>query len=142
MKPLLVLSLLSCSAVLALEQTTVDYGHIAITADRQEKDGAFVRCKWASGNRDWKHTAARHVRLLSTLCHSWSGPSGRPRRHSCRRSFGSVACRRISSVAPEVIYHRGLILHSVRCEQPPKAAESQLTSGLLTFKLAAKVALP
>jgi hypothetical protein len=45
MKPLLVLSLLSCSAVLALEQTTVDYGHIAITADRQEKDGALVRCR-------------------------------------------------------------------------------------------------
>jgi len=45
MKPLLVLSLLSCSALLALEQTTVDYGHIAITADRQERDGALVRCR-------------------------------------------------------------------------------------------------
>ena len=45
MKPLLVLSLLSCSAALALEQTTVDYGHVAITADRQERDGALVRCR-------------------------------------------------------------------------------------------------
>jgi lipopolysaccharide assembly outer membrane protein LptD (OstA) len=45
MKPLLLFSLLSCSAALALEQTTVDYGHIAITADRQEKDGALVRCR-------------------------------------------------------------------------------------------------
>jgi len=45
MKPLLVLSLISCSALLALEQTTVDYGHIAITADRQERDGALVRCR-------------------------------------------------------------------------------------------------
>jgi lipopolysaccharide assembly outer membrane protein LptD (OstA) len=45
MKPLLVLFLLSCSAALALEQTTVDYGHVAITADRQERDGALVRCR-------------------------------------------------------------------------------------------------
>ena len=45
MKPLLLLSLLSCSAALALEQTTVDYGHVAITADRQERDGALVRCR-------------------------------------------------------------------------------------------------
>jgi lipopolysaccharide assembly outer membrane protein LptD (OstA) len=45
MKPLLLLTLLSCSAALALEQTTVDYGHVAITADRQEKDGALVRCR-------------------------------------------------------------------------------------------------
>ncbi len=45
MKPLLLLSLLSCFAALALEQTTVDYGHVAITADRQEKDGALVRCR-------------------------------------------------------------------------------------------------
>ena len=45
MKRLLLLTLLSCSAVLALEQTTVDYGHIAITADRQERDGALVRCR-------------------------------------------------------------------------------------------------
>jgi lipopolysaccharide assembly outer membrane protein LptD (OstA) len=45
MRPLLLLSLLSCSAVLALEQTTVDYGHVAITADRQEKAGALVRCR-------------------------------------------------------------------------------------------------
>jgi lipopolysaccharide assembly outer membrane protein LptD (OstA) len=44
MKPLLLLSMLFCSAALALEQTTVDYGHIAITADRQEKVGAIVRC--------------------------------------------------------------------------------------------------
>jgi lipopolysaccharide assembly outer membrane protein LptD (OstA) len=45
MKPLLLISLLSCSAALALEQTTVDYGHLAITADRQEKAGALVRCR-------------------------------------------------------------------------------------------------
>src|SRR6202163_4791385 len=45
MKPLLLLSLLSCSAALALEQTTVDYGHVAITADRQERDGAIIRCR-------------------------------------------------------------------------------------------------
>ena len=45
MKSLLLLSLLSCFAALALEQTTVDYGHVAITADRQEKDGALVRCR-------------------------------------------------------------------------------------------------
>src|SRR6202023_2058457 len=45
MRLLLLLSLLSCSAVLALEQTTGDYGHVAITADRQEKDGALVRCR-------------------------------------------------------------------------------------------------
>jgi lipopolysaccharide assembly outer membrane protein LptD (OstA) len=45
MRPLLLLALLSCSAALALEQTTVDYGHIAITADRQEKDGDLVRCR-------------------------------------------------------------------------------------------------
>ena len=45
MKPSLVICLLFCSAALALEQTTVDYGHIAITADRQEKDGAVVRCR-------------------------------------------------------------------------------------------------
>jgi lipopolysaccharide assembly outer membrane protein LptD (OstA) len=43
MKPLLVLSLLCCFAALALEQTTVDYGHVAITADRQERSGAVVR---------------------------------------------------------------------------------------------------
>jgi lipopolysaccharide assembly outer membrane protein LptD (OstA) len=41
----LLLSLLTCSAALALAQTTVDYGHIAITADRQERDGAVVRCR-------------------------------------------------------------------------------------------------
>jgi lipopolysaccharide assembly outer membrane protein LptD (OstA) len=45
MKSLLLLSLLFCFAALALEQTTVDYGHIAITADRQEKDGTLVRCR-------------------------------------------------------------------------------------------------
>ena len=45
MKPLLVICLLSCSAALAVEQTTVDYGHVAITADRQEKVGAVVRCR-------------------------------------------------------------------------------------------------
>jgi hypothetical protein len=45
MKPLLLLSVLSCFAALALEQTTVAYGHVAITADRQEKDGALVRCR-------------------------------------------------------------------------------------------------
>ena len=45
MKSLLLLSLLSCLAALALEQTTVDYGHVAITADRQEKDGTVVRCR-------------------------------------------------------------------------------------------------
>jgi lipopolysaccharide assembly outer membrane protein LptD (OstA) len=45
MKSLLVLSLLSCSAAPALEQTTVDYGHVAITADRQERDGTVVRCR-------------------------------------------------------------------------------------------------
>jgi lipopolysaccharide assembly outer membrane protein LptD (OstA) len=44
MKSLLLLSL-SCFAALALEQTTVDYGHVAITADRQEKVGAVVRCR-------------------------------------------------------------------------------------------------
>jgi lipopolysaccharide assembly outer membrane protein LptD (OstA) len=38
-------SLLTCSAALALAQTTVDYGHIAITAERQERDGAIVRCR-------------------------------------------------------------------------------------------------
>ena len=47
MKPLLLLSLLTTSAALAFEQTTVDYGHIAITADRQERDGALVRCRGA-----------------------------------------------------------------------------------------------
>jgi lipopolysaccharide assembly outer membrane protein LptD (OstA) len=41
----LLLSLLICSAALALAQNTVDYGHIAITADRQERDGALVRCR-------------------------------------------------------------------------------------------------
>ena len=45
MKHLLLLSLLFCAAALAFEQTTVDYGHIAITADRQERDGALVRCR-------------------------------------------------------------------------------------------------
>jgi lipopolysaccharide assembly outer membrane protein LptD (OstA) len=45
MKQLLLLSLLFCAAALAFEQTTVDYGHIAITADRQERDGALVRCR-------------------------------------------------------------------------------------------------
>ena len=40
MKHLLLLSLLTVSAAVAFEQTTVDYGHIAITADRQERDGA------------------------------------------------------------------------------------------------------
>ena len=45
MKSLLLFSLLSCFAALALEQTTVDYGHVAITADRQDKDGALVRCR-------------------------------------------------------------------------------------------------
>jgi lipopolysaccharide assembly outer membrane protein LptD (OstA) len=44
-KYLLLLCLLSCSAALALEQTTVDYGHVAITADRQEKVGAVVHCR-------------------------------------------------------------------------------------------------
>jgi lipopolysaccharide assembly outer membrane protein LptD (OstA) len=45
MKSLILLSLLFCAAALALEQTTIDYGHIAITADRQERDGAVVRCR-------------------------------------------------------------------------------------------------
>jgi lipopolysaccharide assembly outer membrane protein LptD (OstA) len=45
MKHLLLLSLLSSFAALAFEQTTIDYGHIAITADRQERDGALVRCR-------------------------------------------------------------------------------------------------
>jgi lipopolysaccharide assembly outer membrane protein LptD (OstA) len=45
MKPLLLICMLSCFAALALEQTTVDYGHVAITADRQEKDGVLVRCR-------------------------------------------------------------------------------------------------
>src|ERR1700682_3220209 len=45
MNPLFVLSLLFCSAAGALEQTTVDYGHVAITADRQERDGSLVRCR-------------------------------------------------------------------------------------------------
>jgi lipopolysaccharide export system protein LptA len=45
MRPLLLIVLLSCSTAVALEQKTVDYGHIAITADRQEKDGALVRCR-------------------------------------------------------------------------------------------------
>lgn len=45
MMPLLLIAVLSCSAALALEQTTVDYGHVAITADRQERDGALVRCR-------------------------------------------------------------------------------------------------
>ena len=45
MKSLLLLSLVFSFAALGLEQTTVDYGHVAITADRQEKVGALVRCR-------------------------------------------------------------------------------------------------
>jgi lipopolysaccharide assembly outer membrane protein LptD (OstA) len=44
-KPFLVLSLLACSAALAFQQTTVDYGHLAITADHQDRTGALVRCR-------------------------------------------------------------------------------------------------
>jgi hypothetical protein len=45
MKPLLVLPILYGCASLALAQTTVDYGHIAITAQHQERDGVVVRCR-------------------------------------------------------------------------------------------------
>lgn len=38
-------SLLTCSAALALAQTTVDYGHITITAEHQEREGALARCR-------------------------------------------------------------------------------------------------